>query len=218
MTKKKLIFLLLTVLALTACAPKPAESTGPNEIITYPSVSTTPTSPKKPEIIAVTPSGTTESDEELRQVTAQVLTEKYGVNLSPYTSRITRYDDGDAHVCYTFGIYGYTSMPGDITAYFHADGTLYSIYNYSEDITKYLPYITEEAVQAAVAKLEQQASAYEDVNPYYYQIDQEGYLCLGVEIIVEYEPTQTDSQGNLIHGCGYDHDHIFLRERICHYS
>lgn len=39
--------------------------------------------------------------------------------------------------------------------------------------------------------------------------DQDGYLCLCAEIIVYFEP---EVEG--MKGCGFDHDHVFYRERI----
>ena len=220
MSARAFIILLLAALLLIGCTSAAPESTEhKGTIVTYPAVPTAPSTTAAPKVIAVTPSGTTKSDDELIQTADQVLSGKYGIDLSHYNVHVNHYDNAGAEVCYSFSMYGYSAvLLGDISAYFHADGTLYRIYDDSEEILRYIPYITEEAVLAAATNLDQQAKAYKDVNRYSYQIDQDGYLCLGVEILVEYEPTQTDSEGNPIHGCGFDHDHIFLRERICQYQ
>ncbi len=42
--------------------------------------------------------------------------------------------------------------------------------------------------------------------------DEEGFLCLRAEVIVELEPPTKD--GLTLGGCGNDHDHLFFTERI----
>lgn len=211
--------LLLAALVLTGCGQNQPEVTSPTEgIQTFPTTAAKPTTPKMPVTDISTPSGTISSDQELYQTADQVLAEKYGLtDLSNYKSHINRYSDTDATVCYALSFCGYHTR-AEITVDFNQDGTVSRIRRNDEEYTRYLPFLTEAAVQAAVEKLDRQAKAYNDVNPYSWQIDQEGYLCLGVEIIVEYDTPKTDSQGNPIYGCGCDHDHIFLRERVCHYT
>ena len=65
---------------------------------------------------------------------------------------------------------------------------------------------------AAEAALAEQLKAYgENHSGGYLSVDDEGWLCLVTEIIVELETHFWQQDG----GCGVDHDHVFITERIC---
>lgn len=68
---------------------------------------------------------------------------------------------------------------------------------------------TARAVQAAKAKIEEESPYSIDESEYYYDIDDDGYLYLKVELIVQRAPDDLNTGG-----CG-DHDHIFYSERVC---
>ena len=67
---------------------------------------------------------------------------------------------------------------------------------------------TIKAIQKAKAKIEEDSKAYGENGPYYFGIDDEGDLCLKLELIVDKEP------GSYPEGHP-DHEHKFFSERIC---
>lgn len=68
---------------------------------------------------------------------------------------------------------------------------------------------TIDAIQTAKAKIEEKVKDYDESRHYYYAIDDEGYLCLKMEMIVYRAPDDPDTSG-----CG-DHDHKMYSERVC---
>ena len=173
-----------------------------------------PNDPFKPETPKVTPSGNTSSDDELRQIGDAILKEQYGItDLDNFKINISRNGNGGASIRYELFIHGYDTNRSVFIS-FKADGTVNSISGDVSKYSKYLPHVTAEAVQAAAQKLDAMVGSHPHPE-YYYSIDQEGYLCLGTEVIVYYETPKTDSQGNTIAGCGFDHDHRFYSIQVC---
>ncbi len=72
---------------------------------------------------------------------------------------------------------------------------------WDEEEAKYLKRIDVGMLKAAEKKIAAEVSQYNDETPSYFIDVWEGYLCLGVELIVYTED-------------GADHDHVFFRERI----
>lgn len=74
---------------------------------------------------------------------------------------------------------------------------------------EYMPFVTDaliyEAEQSLSASIPDGSKSY----GYYLRTDEEGYLCLAVEVIVNLEPAE-EGHG----GCGIDHDHVFYDARI----
>ena len=68
--------------------------------------------------------------------------------------------------------------------------------------------ISDELLKKAEESIRKQLDEANKHSDYFLSTDNEGYLCLTVEIIVEYTG-YTDPAG-----CGYDHDHTIIRERI----
>lgn len=73
----------------------------------------------------------------------------------------------------------------------------------------YLGSATENAIQSAIQKIEENAKEHGQNAHYSFEIDYEGYLCLSAELIVPKDPEDV-TEG----GCG-DHDHLFYNERVC---
>ena len=73
--------------------------------------------------------------------------------------------------------------------------------NYEGKYSAYLPFATDDKINAAEEKLTKQLEKYETHSRFYLSIDDQGYLCLNAEVIV-------DSLFN-------DHEHKFFTERIC---
>lgn len=99
----------------------------------------------------------------------------------------------------------------------HSDGT-YTIYlpacdqevSVHQSEEAFLPYVSDELIrQADLALSHILADHPDDDHGIYLSCDQDGYLCLCAEIIVYFEP---EVEG--MKGCGFDHDHVFYRERI----
>lgn len=85
----------------------------------------------------------------------------------------------------------------------------------SDEEARFVPYITDTLVAEAERKILEQTAQYGENSGFYLQIT-DGYLCLAMEIIKDLtppEPTGTEA-GNILSGCGIDHDHIFYSERI----
>ena len=108
---------------------------------------------------------------------------------------------GEYSVEYTLTISGYRTYEC-YHVNFNADKTVRNFYaNYEGKFSAYLPYATDDKISAAEEKLTNQLEKYETRSGFYLSIDDQGYLCLNAEVIV-------DSLFN-------DHEHKFFTERIC---
>lgn len=81
--------------------------------------------------------------------------------------------------------------------------------------------VTDKLLRAAEEKLAEETAIYPENSGYYLTVDQEGYLCLGVEVIRRIDPpiseAITDEDGGeyvIEAGCNIDHEHLFFQERI----
>ena len=84
----------------------------------------------------------------------------------------------------------------------NADKTVKRTYASQEGkYSAYLPYATAERISEAEENLKKQVEQYDTQSAFYLQVDDEGYLCLLTEIIVD-----------LPLG---DHEHKIFEERIC---
>ena len=218
-----LSILLLTALLFPGCAkqantPAPTETspTSPTEPIP---TDPTPTVPSNPEAPKVTPSGNSSPEDELRLIADQVIKEQYGItDLSCFEINIDHYKNGKATVSYELYIHGYPTN-GELWVKFDANGQFSSVQDVNDFgmYVKYLPNATPEAVQAAVKQLDAMVRSHAHPD-YYFNIDLDGYLCLGTEVIIYIENPKTDDAGNVIGGCGFDHKHTFPSVRVCHYQ
>lgn len=78
----------------------------------------------------------------------------------------------------------------------------------------YTPFITDALVNAAENKITDALSKYGNHSEFYLQI-KDGYLCLSAEVIKKIDtPVSTDENGFAEGGCGIDHEHLFISERI----
>ena len=76
---------------------------------------------------------------------------------------------------------------------------------WDEDEAKYLKRIDVGLLKKAEKKIAAEVSKYNDETPHYYIDIRDGYLCLAVELIVEFDTRDEN---------GMDHEHVFFRERI----
>ena len=77
---------------------------------------------------------------------------------------------------------------------------------FGREYIKYIPYIYDAVVDNAVDKLSASVAQYGNNSGYYFTIDDDGYLCLTVEVIAPL------AEGEI--GSCSDHKHIFFSERI----
>lgn len=84
-----------------------------------------------------------------------------------------------------------------------------------ENKKAFVPYISDILVRIAELRIEEEVCTYKRHSEYYLFIDTDGYLYLTVEVIKDIVPTDSAKLENgTIGGCGYDHEHIFVREKI----
>lgn len=141
----------------------------------------------------------------------------YGIeDMSFYKVELEQLSDGRLMASFDLYIYGYKAREryrvtfasnGEIIDTSEISGGTYSCY---------LPYVSEESVKSAELKLAESLKKHDgEKNPYYdLLIDSDGYLCLSVEVIVNFDVSDTDGDGYIEEGCGIDHEHIFYSERI----
>ena len=84
-----------------------------------------------------------------------------------------------------------------------------------EEHSQYVRYIDVDLLRTAEEKISDRISQYPDHYDFYVSTDDGGHLCLCVEVIVKLDPPEvsTDSEFEQ-RGCGIDHKHEFIRERI----
>lgn len=100
----------------------------------------------------------------------------------------------------------------DYSVRISAEGEVTDISGGYQNYRQFLNGATPEKLAAAEAALNGQLAAYgEQHSGGYLTVDQEGWLCLSCEIIVELETHFWQQEG----GCGVDHNHVFINERIC---
>ena len=121
--------------------------------------------------------------------------------------------NGNTNIYVDFELYigGYrTGESYDVTL--NADHEVTKISGGYQDYRQYLKGATPERIAAAEAALAEQLKAYgEEHVGGYLTVDDEGWLCLSCELIVDLETHFWQQNG----GCGVDHDHVFINERIC---
>ena len=133
-----------------------------------------------------------------------------------YRVDVNSHSDGSKHyVKFELEIYGYRTWES-YTAVFDHKGEFIEIRSSNEnEYSRYIPFVSEESVKNAENALGDKLEEYGKTGAgYYIEIDSEGYLCLATEIIVDIEPPVAGENGEVIGGCGYDHEHIFFSERI----
>ena len=119
----------------------------------------------------------------------------FKVSIHPHAS------DGSNRVRFTLHIGGYRT-----DEYYNvrvsADGEVTEIDGGYHDYRQFVKEATAERIAAAEAGLDRQTARYGDKHSgYYFTVDDEGYLCLTCEVIVD------KAFG--------DHEHKFFTERIC---
>ena len=142
-----------------------------------------------------------------REIADKAVMSEFGiVDLSPYKIEVSPAKD-ERCVKYTLCLGGYETSEMYFV-YLTAEKEVRQILGEYGEYAKYLESATDEAFAAAKKGLAEQIAVYEDDGKahYYLTVDDEGYLCLTAEVIVNYdEPDEW----------GMDHTHVFLKERVC---
>ncbi|MBE6620891.1 MAG: hypothetical protein E7625_05985 [Ruminococcaceae bacterium] len=195
-----LIILTTCMLALAACAP------------TEPMTPTDSRIPQMSEEEMQTPLGETKeamTSAEVRAMTDPLVKKEYSLDdLSVYEFDVFYSERQDQYsATYRLYIQGYRTYEEYIVVIdakgkpvrFHA--------SHQGEYSRYLGSATEERMAAAEADIERQASKYDEQGPYWLQVDDEGYLCLWLELIVDVPYSEDVPCGN--------HKHVFFHSRVC---
>ncbi len=105
-------------------------------------------------------------------------------------------------------LFGYrTNATINVCLYLDEIGRLASdtVDGYGDEVLYFLDILTKEKLDEAAASIKQQMGENADAFSPYFMLDDEGYLCMQVEIIEHYE-TPTEN--------GTDHKHVFYSEKI----
>lgn len=121
------------------------------------------------------------------------------------------YPSSEYRGCHVFlytaeSIYGY-GRKIRIMFYFNAEGEMVHRSEYNDEPLYYLDLLSQKKLDRAAEKMSAEAGKTLDISEYYFYID-DNYLCMGAEIIEEFEETTAD--GGVIH----DHKHLFYDKRI----
>lgn len=142
------------------------------------------------------------------------IAQKYGVSALKFVlfesaevidNRMNKYN-GSPELAYRIEVYGYGW--GRIEFTFDSEGEIVRHFGLNDEPLAYAEMLTKEKVDRAAARIANQAGKPIEGKEYYYFIDDQNYLCLGTEIIVEFDELQPD--GSITH----DHRHIFYKERL----
>lgn len=158
-------------------------------------------------------------DDYLRKLADEAVKRRYALeDLDDYEIYVYRHaQNTSARVEYELRILGHRTYES-YSVWFGSDATIERIDGDYGEYARYLPYATQTAYDQAKKKLDKQLKPYGQGSGYYLTIDQEGYLCLTVEIIRTLQTSETNPDGSPMSGCGLDHEHLFFRERICYYE
>ncbi len=153
------------------------------------------------------------AEQEIRAITDAAILERYPeTDFADFNVRVSINDDGIGWVHYDLFIGGYRSG----FRYYvklSSEKEILDFKIHGQEYMEFLDKIDINDVRNAELKLDTQIQQYGDQNSgYYLSLDQDGNLCLGCEVIVEYDETD-EMYGK---GCCFSHDHFFFSEIICY--
>ncbi len=195
--KNALIFLLSVILiSLVSCA---AESGGE------------PIESEEEVILSVAGEDIlTEDQKPFNEIAKAAIAEHYGISdLSALSLKEIKTNAENKETYYKYELkelFGYRAR-ADIDVWLDKDGQLARAITdgYGDDILYFLDVLTKEILDEAAASIKQQMGEKANEFSPYFMLDDEGYLCMQVEIIEHYE-TPTEN--------GTDHKHVFYSEKI----
>ncbi len=148
------------------------------------------------------------SEEELaaRAVADTAVLEQYPIsNFNGYAVEVDKMSGGRGFsVRYTLTIGGYRTHE-KYTVRLDASLNVMEVSGEYGQYAKYLPNATADKIKAAEDALRGvlENEGFDEHSGFYLKIDEQGYLCLGTEVIVSVDSIFTD------------HEHLFFTERIC---
>ena len=160
--------------------------------------------------------GLSPEDAALADVAAGILWAEFDLpDRAHFETQVRRHvSNGTANVEFELRIGGYHTYES-YKVYFEADGSVKNISDIcTGEYSRFLENATAERIAVAEAALANQLAEYDRHSGYYLTIDEEGYLCLSAEVIVEITPSLLDKLFSE-DGCGIDHEHKFFHQRIC---
>lgn len=146
----------------------------------------------------------TKEEKELRDVADEAVMEEYGItDLSPYHTWIYVHERA-TEVMYTLCIHGYDTHEKYWVSFTPGTKEVEGVDGAYGEYACFLGVATEKAVREAEEKLQEKGD-----GAYWLSIDEDGYLCLNLEVIRHLEK---DEMSGIL---GEDHEHLFFKERIC---
>ena len=199
---KTVLLLLFTVISLffVACAPEEGA-------VSESGAEDAPTTVAGEDAIA-------DEFKQLNEKAKAYIAQKYGASALKFVSfesaevidnRMNKFN-GSPELAYRIEVYGYGW--GRIEFTFDAEGEITRHFELNEEPLAYAEMLTKEKVDRAAARIAKQAGKPFEGRDYYFFIDDQNYLCLGTEMIVEFDELQPD--GSIMH----DHKHVFYNERL----
>ncbi len=162
--------------------------------------------------------GLTEEELSIYEIADKAIIEKFGTkNLSAFKVSLRHMNDGRIQVSYELELCGIRTNE-DYSVYLSGEHKVVDIY--SNDVGVYSRFVNDKdfkiSLDAAKESIKKQAEKYgaDFRGDLFYYTEGEGFIWLNHEIIVDIIPPRVDEEGNS-DGCGRDHDHIFLTERLC---
>ena len=199
---KTVLLLFLTVITLffVACAPEEGA-------VSESGAEDAPTTVAGEDAIA-------DEFKQLNEKAKAYIAQKYGASALKFVSfksaevidnRMNKFN-GSPELAYRIEVYGYGW--GRIEFTFDSEGEIVRHSELNEEPLAYAEMLTKEKVDRAAARIAKQAGKPLEGRDYYFFVDDQNYLCLGTEIIVEFDELQPD--GSIMH----DHEHVFYKERL----
>lgn len=158
-----------------------------------------------------------ERDAAIRSISDVAIMQKYGLEAKDiylYNVAINTNSKGGFIVYYKLCFYGYdtyehywVNLSSDLELENITDSD-FGVYS------RFISSVSENAIKNAEAELDEKLKTYEGVSEKFLSIDNDGNLCLTVEVIEDIVPPLSDENGNT-EGCGLDHRHVLLTEIVC---
>ena len=158
-----------------------------------------------------------EEDAAIRAISDAAVMQKYNLKAEDiylYDAVINTNSKGGFIVYYKLCFYGYdtyehywVNLSSDLELENVTDSD-FGVYS------RFISSVNEKSIKSAEAELDEKLKTYEGVSEKFLSIDNDGNLCLTVEVIEDIVPPLSDENGNT-EGCGLDHRHILISAIVC---
>jgi hypothetical protein len=158
-----------------------------------------------------------ERDAAIRTISDAAIMQKYGLEAKDiylYEISINEGKQGGFIVYYKLCFYGYDTYEH----YWVNLSSELALENVTDSdlgtYSRFISRVTETSVRDAEKELDEKLKKYEGVSEKFLSIDENGNLCLTVEVIENIVPPIADENGNT-EGCGLDHKHTLITSVVC---